>query len=216
MILTQRRFCTKKKILIKFKISMHINDQHFYIEFLYQTRVENTKNSFSPFTKDLLTIKYNVNNKKSAWRVHRLNPSLAPRQISSRRGRFIASGLGENCGPARNRWKLNACEYPLLSWRTMPPSKLLSPLSTNTLAFLLLLGISELYREFHLVSSTFRWFFFFFNFHLREGREEGTREICSIWIQMDLIWGILSFDRWVVSNKYGGGRGTRCFKREIN
>lgn len=98
MILTQRRFCTKKKkILIKFKISMHINDQHFYIEFLYQTRVENTKNSFSPFTKDLLTIKYNVNNKKSAWRVH-----LKP--ITRLEANLIAQRALYRLGPRGKLW----------------------------------------------------------------------------------------------------------------
>lgn len=81
--------------------------------------------------------------------------------------------------------------------------------------FLLLLGISELYREFHPVSSTFHWFFFF---NLREGRREGTREICSIWTESRWIWFGEFFRSIVgiVSNKYGGGRGTRCFKREIN
>lgn len=190
---------------------MHINDQHLYTGHLYQTRVENTKNSFSPFTKDLLTIKYSVIIIRNLY-VHRLNPSLASRQISSRRGRFIASGLGENCGPARNRWKLNACEYPLLSWRTMPSTFAKTPFPNTFFScweFPNCIGNS---------TPSLQLFVGFFFFNLREGRGEGTREICSIWTESRWIWFGEFFRSIVgiVSNKYGGGRGTRCFKREIN
>lgn len=120
---------------------------------------------------------------------YRLNPSLASRQISSRRGRFIASGLGENCGPARNRWKLNAlvpvntlCPvdvyYNAVNFRLFPLLRIPWPSNTSR-------------SEFHL----FNFAIGFFNSYLkRRGHKSIQFERNPNGFGGFLIWGN-SFDR---------------------
>lgn len=119
---------------------------------------------------------------------YRLNPSLASRQISSRRGRFIASGLGENCGPARieivGNWTRSSpwIRFAQLTSTTMPSTSASSPFFEH-------LGLSR--WQFHL----FNFAIGFFNSYLkRRGHKSIQFERNPNGFGGFLIWGN-SFDR---------------------
>lgn len=188
-----------KRILIKFKISPITT---FTLNDLHQTKVEDTKNSFSPFTGKFIPqiiIRVIIRNLHDIARHRYYKISLKP--ITRLEANLIAQRALYRLRPRGKLWPGSKSleierspwiRFAQLTSTTMPSTSASSPFFEH-------LGLSR--WQFHLFVAIG-----FFNSYLKR---RGHAKSIQFERNPDGFGRILSI---VVVSKYG----TRCFKREIN